>query len=553
METDTLKKKVTGADLLGKALARQQVNTLFYLMGAPTYDAANACKTEGIRIVDARHEQGAALMAQAYARVLGKPAVCMASSGPGSVNLASGLANALIDCAPIVALGGSSPVAQYGTGAFQEIDQVAVMRPVTKWAERVYDARRIPQYVDMAFAHAIAGKPGPAYLDLPGDVLDQEVDEEAIRWSRRPRTLARPAASAEQVARALEFLEKAKAPVLLTGSGILWSQASSELQKFVEASGIPFYTTPQGRGVLPEDHAMFFGQARSTAYKEADLVMVVGTRLNYVFGHGRPPRFSPTAPFIRIDTDAGEINGSTRLELGIVGDARTVLEQFNAAIANRGIAARYGAWRGKLGAIERERAPKSEARLANDSVPIHPLRLCRELREFLDRDAILVVDGQEILNYGRQTLNSYFPGHRLNSGPFGTMGVGVPFGVGAKAAKPDKQVVVLCGDGAFGMNGMEIDSAMRQKLPILVVVSLNGGWTADPDRKKPSRDLGYTRYDKMAQGLGCHGEYVEQPGDIRAALERAKQAVAKGQTALVNVVTDWKARAETSNFARHMT
>ncbi len=553
MNEEAAKKKVTGADLLGKALARQGVNTLFYLMGAPTYDAAHACTANGIRIIDARHEQGAAMMAQAYARVLGKPAVCMACSGPGTVNLASGIANAMIDCVPVVALGGSSPVGQYGIGAFQEVDQVAIMRPVTKWAERVYEAKRIPQYIDMAFAHALAGKPGPVYLDLPGDVLDQEVDEESIRWSRKPRSLVRAAASAEQIARTLELLEKAKAPLLLTGSGILWSQASAELQKFVETAGIPFYTTPQGRGVVPEDHPGFYAQARSTAYKEADLVMVIGTRLNYVFGHGRPPRFSATAPFIRIDTDAEEINNTTRLELGIVGDARTVLEQLNASVAGRGLADRYTEWRGKLDAIEKDKAPKSEARLANDAVPIHPQRLCKEVRDFMDRDAILVVDGQEILNYGRQTINSFFPGHRLNSGPFGTMGVGVPFGVGAKAAKPEKQVIVLSGDGAFGMNGMEIDSAMRQKLPILVVVSLNGGWTADPDRKKPSRDLGYTRYDKMAEALGCHGEYVEKPEDIRPALERAKLAVAKGQTALVNVVTDWKARADMANFARHMT
>ena len=546
-------KKLTGADLLGRALARQGVNTMFYLMGAPTYNAALGCTAQGIRIIDTRHEQAAAMMAQAYARVLGKPGVCMACSGPGTVNLASGIANAMIDCAPVIALGGSSPVSQYGIGAFQEVDQVAIMRPVTKWAERVYEAKRIPQYIDMAFAHALAGKPGPVYLDLPGDVLDQEVTEEEIRWSKKPRSLSRPAASAEQISRTIALLEQAKSPLLLTGSGILWSHASAELQKFVEATGIPFYTTPQGRGVVPEDHPGFFAQARSTAYKEADLVIVVGTRLNYVFGHGRPPRFSATAPFIRIDSSAEEINNSTRLELGIVGDARTVLEQLNTAVGGRGLATRYAEWREKLGAIERDRAPKGEARLANDAVPIHPQRLCREVRDFLDRDAILVVDGQEILNYGRQTINSFFPGHRLNSGPFGTMGVGVPFGVGAKAAKPDKQVLVLSGDGAFGLNGMEIDSAMRQNLPIIVVVSLNGGWTADPDRKKPSRDLGYTRYDKMAEALGCHGEYVEQPEDIRPALERAKQAVAKGQTALVNVVTDWRARADMANFARHMT
>lgn len=551
-QDETAKKKITGATLLGRALARQRVNTMFYLMGAPTYEAAHACTANGIRIIDARHEQGAAFMAQAYARVLGQPAVCMACSGPGTVNLASGIANALIDCAPVVALGGSSPVSQYGIGAFQEIDQVAIMRPVTKWAERVYEAKRIPQYIDMAFAHALSGKPGPVYLDLPGDVLDQEVDEDAVRWTKKPRELTRAAASTEQIQRVIELLQNAKAPLILTGSGILWSGASAELQQFVQAAGIPFYTTPQGRGVIAEDYAGFYAQARSTAYKEADLVIVIGTRLNYVFGHGRPPRFSASAPFVRIDTDAEEINRSTRLDLGIVGDARTVLTQLNAAIP-QGIATRYAEWREKLAAIERERAPKSEARLSSDAVPIHPQRLCKEVRDFLDRDAILVVDGQEILNYGRQTINSYFPGHRLNSGPFGTMGVGVPFGVGAKAAKPDKQVVVLSGDGAFGLNGMEIDSAMRQNLPIMIVVSLNGGWTADPDRKKPSRDLGYTRYDKMAEALGCHGEYVEQPDAIRPALERAKAAVARGQCALVNVVTDWKARADMANFARHMT
>ena len=205
MDTST---KVTGAALLAQALVKHEVKTAFYLMGGPMFDAENSCIAQGIRMIDLRHEQAAAMMAHAYARVTGKPGVCMACSGPGAINLTTGLAHALVDCVPVVAFGGSSPLSQAGLGAFQEFDQVAVMRPVTKWAERVYDARRIPQYVDMAFAHAIAGKPGPAYLDLPGDVLDQEVDEEAIRWSRRPRTLARPAASAEQVARALEFLER---------------------------------------------------------------------------------------------------------------------------------------------------------------------------------------------------------------------------------------------------------------------------------------------------------------------------------------------------------
>ena len=203
--------------------------------------------------------------------------------------------------------------------------------------------------------------------------------------------------------------------------------------------------------------------------------------------------------------------------------------------------------------IEAKRAPVAELALANDQLPIHPLRLCREIRDFIDRDTILCVDGQEILNYARQTIPSYRPGHRLNAGPFGTMGVGLPFGLGAKAGKPDHKVVVLHGDGSFGLNAMELDTAIRHKLPILVVISLNGGWTADPDQSKPGRNLGYTRFDEVAQALGCHGEYVENPEDIRPALERAAAAVAKGQTAVVNVVTDWRARATTASFTSFST
>jgi acetolactate synthase-1/2/3 large subunit len=270
-----------------------------------------------------------------------------------------------------------------------------------------------------------------------------------------------------------------------------------------------------------------------------------------VFGFGRPPRLAANARQIRIDIDPTEIANGTA-DLGIAGDAATVLRQLSTTVGP-GLKVSYAEWRATLSAIEVERQPKQEAKLANDQVPIHPLRLCKEIRDFMDRDAILVVDGQEILNYGRQSLPSFVPGHRLNSGPLGTMGVGVPFGVGAKAAKPDKQVIVLEGDGAFGLNGMELDTAIRHKLPILVVISLNGGWTADPDGKKVGRNLGYTHYERMAEALGCHGEFVEDPAEIRPALQRASEAVARGQTALVNVVTDWRARAEAAGFTRFST
>ncbi|MBZ9699569.1 MULTISPECIES: thiamine pyrophosphate-binding protein [unclassified Mesorhizobium] len=546
---------VRGYTLFGEALAREGVETGFYIMGGPINDAVKAAISGGVRMVDTRHEQAAAMAAQAYARVKCKPGLCMGASGPGTINLTLGLANALVDCAPVVAFGGASPVGQYLQGSFQEVDQLAIMRPVTKWAERVYDARRIPEYVNIALRRAMAGKPGPVYIDLPGDVLYAEVDEAEVVWPKTPASAARsrPAADAATLSKVADALAKAKRPVIVTGSGILWSQASEQLGAFVDATGIPFYTTPQGRGVIPEDHPYFYAHARSTAFKEADLVLVVGTRLNYVISHARPPRFSGTATIVQIDTDADAVGASDRVDIGIVADAAAVLEQLRDAVKSSLTPDGFAEWREQLATVERKRAPKHEDAIATDQTPVHPLRLCKEVRDFVDRDAILVVDGQEILNFGRQTIPTYRPGHRLNSGPFGTMGVGMPFGVGAKAARPDAQVVVLHGDGSFGLNAMELDTAARHGLPLLIVISLNGGWTADPTKVKPGRDLGYTRFDKMAESLGCYGEYVERPEDIRPALERGAAAVSKGQTAVINVVTDWRAQSTTASFTAYRT
>ncbi|MCS0503276.1 thiamine pyrophosphate-binding protein [Ancylobacter mangrovi] len=546
---------VMGHDLLGQALKQQGVDTFFFIMGAPMSSGEKAAINLGIRGIDVRHEQAAAMMAHAYARVANRPGVCMACSGPGTLNFGTGLATALVDGVPVVALGGSSPIGEYGRGAFQEFDQLAAMRPLVKWADRVYEAHRIPEIVNLAFRQALSGKPGPVYLDFPSDILYAEVDEAKVVWPKIPPDghRSRPAGDPTLVAQALDLLAGAQRPVVISGSGVLWSDASDRLAEWVAHTGMPLYTTPQGRGVVPEDHPGLFPNARSTALREADVVLVVGTRLNYVFGQGQAPRFARDAKLIRIDIDPGEIASTPQVELGIVGDAHTVLGQLIDGAGERVAAARYGAWIERLSAVEEEKAAKFEAQLATDQVPIHPLRLCKEIRDFLPRDAILAVDGQEILNYGRQSIPTYVARHRLNSGTFGTMGVGLPFGLGAKAAKPDAPVLVLHGDGSFGMNGMELDTAVRHKLPVIVVISLNGGWTADPERIKPGRDLGYTRFHDFAEALDCVGEYVERPEDIRPALERAAAAVAQGRTALVNVVTDHDARAQTVRFTRTMT
>jgi len=230
-----------------------------------------------------------------------------------------------------------------------------------------------------------------------------------------------------------------------------------------------------------------------------------------------------------------------------------VLQQLVVAGKGRVDPDRFGAWRRRLADGEASKRMTSGGNKAMDEEPIHPLRLCEEIKNFMQRDAILVVDGQEILNFGRQSMPTFSPGHRLNSGPFGMMGVGLPFGLGAKLAKPDAQVIVVHGDGSFGLNALELDTAVRHRIPILTIISLNGGWTADPKGDKPGRNLGYTRFDKMAEALGCYGEYVEQPDQIRPALERAQKRVDEGMVAVVNVKTDHRARAGTVAFAGYST
>lgn len=548
--------ELTGSEILAKSLKNEGTEVLFFLMGGPMLLAEASVIKEGIRAIDVRHEQAAAFMGQAYSRLLQRPSVCMAASGPGVINLTTGIANALIDCAPVIAIGGSSPISQFGRQVFQEIDQLAIMKGCTKWADRIYNIKRIPEQVNAAFQHAMSGKPGPVYLDFPGDILYNKIPEEQVDWSMSGRPLldARPMGDPGRIEELIEALLKAKQPIILTGSGVIWSKAWDALRALVEKAGIPFYTTPQGRGVLPDDHPLTFPAMRSTAFKEADLIAVIGTRMNYIIGHAAPPRFNPKARIARIDIDSVEIATSARkVDIGIVGDCRTVLAQVLEQMGGRLDSDRYAGWRKKLADGEAAKSAAKEDKVDLGAEPVHPLRLCEEIKNFMQRDAILVVDGQEILNYGRQSMPTFAPGHRLNSGPFGTMGVGLPFALGAKVAKPKTQVICVHGDGSFGLNAMELDTAVRHKIPVLVVISLNGGWTADPDRNKPGRDLGYTRFDKMAEALGCYGEYVEQPDGIRPALERAQKQVDAGRVAVVNVKTDYRARAGTVTFATYST
>ncbi len=548
--------EITGSEIIARCLQKEGVKDLFYIMGGPMLLAEATCIKEGIRMIDVRHEQAAAFACQAYSRLKQVPSVCMAASGPGVTNLITGMANALVDCCPVVALGGSSPLSQFGRQVFQEIDQVELMRGCCKHVDRLINLKRIPQQINFALQKAILGKPGPVYLDCPGDMLYQKIDENLVDWSfaGRPILDSRPLGDPRQIDALIGALAEAKNPVIVSGSGVIWSRAWTEMQAFVEAAGIPFYTTPQGRGVVPDDHPYCYLSMRSGAFRDADLIIVLGTRMNYIIGHASPPRFGPSAKIARIDIDPTEIGAAARyVDIPIVGDCKAVLGQLLQGIKGRITPDNYAGWRKQLSDGEQAKRSSAGANKLQEDGDIHPVRMLEAVRDFMQRDAILCVDGQETLNYGRQTMPTFAPGHRLNSGPFGTMGVGMPFGVGAKVACPDKQVIVVHGDGSMGLNAMELDTAIRHKIPILVVISLNGGWTGDPKREKPGRDLGYTRYDKICEALGGYGEYITKVEDIRPALERAQKKVDEGMVALVNVRTDYRARFAGVAFSDYST
>jgi thiamine pyrophosphate-dependent acetolactate synthase large subunit-like protein len=532
-----------GEQIIARSFKREGVDTIFFMMGGPTGGTAGACLELGMQGIYVRHEQAAAMMAHAYARVTGKPGICIAPMGPGVVNLMTGLGNAWADASPVIAIGGSAPMRGTTLDTFQEMDQVPMMRPIVKGAYRVDLGYRIPEYISIAFREALDGKRGPIYLDLPGDVLSGKVEEEKIHWvAGNSRTDARPAGDPALIRKAIDLLSKARKPIVLTGSGVLWSNAETDLQKFVESTGLPFYTTPQGRGVIAEDHQRSFPGARSTAFREADVILLIGARANSMLSFMRAPRFSPDAKLINVNLDGKEIGHNRGADVGIIGDAKLVLGQLTAEAAGKFNPREETQWVAQLAAKHRSNSERSAPLMHSNTVPIHPLRLCNEVKDVISRDTILVVDGHEILNFARQSIPIYQARCSLNAGPHGCMGVGIPFGIGAKVGRPDLPVLVLSGDGAFGWNGMEMDTAIRHKLPIVVVVSNNGGFTSRKTGGTVGRDLGFQRYDKMVEALGGYGEFVEQPDGIRPAIERA---IKSGKTALVNVCTDPEAQATT--------
>jgi thiamine pyrophosphate-dependent acetolactate synthase large subunit-like protein len=526
----------TANELLARTMKARGIATIYHITGAPNIELTRECEKLGIALVGVRHEQAAAGMAYGEARVTGRPAVCLAPAGPGAVNMIPGAVHALAEQVPIVLIGGSSPLSMRGTGGFQELDQVALFEPGVKKAMQVTDPADIGRMFDEAMAIAASPTQGPVYLDLPGDVLGMEVPSLDIP-AEAPDTTP-PGPSAQQVDALLDALAAAERPVIVSGSGVIWSGAGDALAEFIDRAGVPFFTTPQGRGVVTEDHDLALLGARTMAFREADFVLSVGTRSNFIIGYLKPPRWSDHLVVAMINPDEAEI-AKTSPALAVPCDARATLEALNARLGERPLdKARFAPWIAQLRDKDAAACDKLAAMATNDASPIHPMRLMCEIANVLDHDAVLVEDGHDTLGFCRHSLKSHVPGHRINPGTMGNVGMGVPFAIGAKAARPEAQVVLVSGDSAFGWNGIEFDTACRHDLPIVCVIVNNAGITArpeDPAGMMPGQDLGTPDYQMVAEAFGGHGERVEKVEDIAPALRRA---LGSGKPAIVNVIVD---------------
>ena len=542
--------KVEGSSLVAQAIAREGVETLFGLAGGPIQDIMGFAPHFGVRPIGVRHEQAAAFSAAAYGFVKNQVGVAVLAAGPAVSNGVTGAHVAFDNCLPLVILGGSGNQRGRYTGTFQETENVPMYKGITKMAVQIDSTERIPEYLAMAFRKARTGRPGPVYIDMPSDVLQNEVDEESVNWPSNYYTDVPPLGNPEQVKRAADILLNAERPMMIVGKGVRWSEPSEELRQMVETLGMPYIPSPMGRGFIPDDHPMNMSAARSAIMGNSDVVLIVGSRLNWMFGFGR--QFGADTKIIHIDIEAEEIGFNRAAEVGIVGDAKAVLQQILTEMEGRtaGVAERAeeGPWLTALREKVDSNAESMQSRLTSDANPIVTHRLLHEISQVFPRDTIFTVDGQQTLAAGRQVLQSHTPASRLNSGSNGCMGVGVPFAVGAKLARPDAPVVSVNGDCAFGFNSMEMETAVRHGVPIVFIINNNSGIVGGALERGMGLPEGYgervatytpdIRYDKIMEAFGGHCENVTEPSEIKAALERAFQATKEGKTACVNVMSE---------------
>jgi|DewCreStandDraft_1066081.scaffolds.fasta_scaffold01901_9 acetolactate synthase-1/2/3 large subunit len=533
--------EIHGGRVVAKALKAENVPYIFTLCGGHVMPIYDGCIDEGIRVIDVRHEQTAAHAADGWARVTGRPGVAVVTAGPGVTDAVTGVASAHRANVPMILIGGQGPRPFADMGSLQDMNHVELMRPITKWSVSVPEGRRLAEYVAMAFRIATSGLPGPVFLEMPIDQLFQSYDVDRIVFPSKYRTEAGIAGDPRYIERAFELIRSAQKPVMLVGSQLRWSKRREAYLKFVDTFGMPVYVNGLGRGSLPPDHPYFFSQTRKDALRQADVVLIFGTPLDFRLGYGRETHFNPAAKVIQVDLDGAEIGRNRPIEVGIVGDTGLVMEQLTElAEAERYDKTLFKPWVDEMRKRESEKWERMRPELESDAVPINPLRACKEIAEAVGKDVIAIGDGGDFVATAASILRIYEQGHWLDPGPLGTLGVGPGYAMAAKLAKPDHPVVIIYGDGSFGLHAMEFEAMVRQKIPVVGIIGNDAAWQQirrgqvqlyGMDRAVATA-LDYTRYDRVVEALGGHGEYCERPEEIRPAIERA---LASGKPAVVNI------------------
>ena len=533
---------VHGGKLAARALKEAGVDVIFTLSGGHIMPIYDGCLDEGIRVIDVRHEQAAVHAADAWARCNpGSIGVAAITAGPGVTDGVTGVANAWRANSPILVFGGQGPFANLRRGSLQEMDHIGVMRPITKYADACYETYRIPEYIELAIRHAVSGIPGPAYLEIPMDIFMGQAEWEQARVPVIRTQPPRIQPDRDYVRQAIELLAKAKRPMLMAGTSVKWSQASAQMQKFASETHIPTYTNGMGRGCMDPSSPEFLNRSRRTALEKIDCIVLAGTLLDFRMRFGQS--IPADAKIIQLDLDNTLMGQNRQTDVPVVGNLACSFDMMLEEMKNQGVRLDFSAWRDELRAIEDAEEAKVEAKLNSDEVPIDPQRMCREVRDWLGTldDPIVIGDGGDIVATAAKILPVKREGAWMDPGPLGTLGVGMPFAIAAQLANPDKPVVIVYGDGSFGLNGFEYDTAVRFGLPIIGVLGNDAAWGQmmrpqagiyGKDRVVATK-LAYTRYDKVVEALGGHGEFCERPDQIRPALERA---AASGKPSLVNVV-----------------
>ncbi len=531
--------KVDGATLLARSLKQQGVEYMFGVVGFPVQPIAAAVQAEGLTYIGMRNEQAASYAAQATGYLTGRPGACLTVCGPGVVHALAGLANAQSNCWPMVLIGGAPPTYQNGMGSFQEERQVHVATPFCKYAHAIEHGERVPFYVEQAVRNSIYGRPGAVYLDMADDVIRGEVDEDKVVRAATVPEAPRPQAMPDNVEAALAALESAERPLVIVGKGMAWSRAEGEVREFIERTQLPFLASPMGKGVVSDDHPLSVGAARSHVLREADVIFLMGARLNWIMHFGQPPRFSPNVRIVQLDPSAEQIGSNIPTEVALAGDGRAVATQLNQALAtSQWFYPADTEWRRSIA----EKAAKNQEQIApmadDDAKPMNYYRAFRDIRDWLPDDAIIVSEGANTMDIGRTQMPNKLARSRLDAGSYGTMGVGLGFAIAAAVVHPDRPIIAVEGDSGFGFSGMEVETMCRHKLPVKIVILNNGGIGSGvaalpTDAPIPPAVLTPgARYDLMMRAFGGHGAFVEDPADLPAALA---EATAFDGPALVNV------------------